>query len=309
VADPATGARPPPRRGVDSDLGLLLLLGGLWGAAFPVIRWGLLAGASPFAFAAVRWALAALLMAGLAAASRGPRPHGRDFVLLVVLGGGFLIGAYAGLLYWGEQGTPGGLSAVLIGTVPLASAAFAYYLLPAERFTWRGSLGIALGLVGLVILFLPDLLGGGAGSFVAELAVVGAAVSTALGSVLIRRWVRTPADLWTLTAQFAFGAALLVGLTVSLGEPLTLPASPHVWIALTYLVVASSVAGYWVYFRLLHRVGPARSNVVTYVNPLAGIAVGVALLGEGVGPFELVGFVVILAGLYLLQRDRLQRKP
>ncbi len=308
MAAPPSPAPTRARAWADSDLGLLLLLGGLWGAAFPVIRWGLLAGASPFAFAAIRWAFAAVLMGSIAAVTRVPRPHGRDSVLLVVLGGGFLIGGYGGFLYWGEQGTPGGLSAVLIGTVPLASALLAYFVLPNERFTWRGSLGIALGFVGLVVLFLPDLVGGGSVSFTAELAVVAAAVTTAIGSVLIRRLVHAPADLWTLTAQFAFGGALLAMIALLVGQPLTLPDVGTVWISLAYLVVASSVAGYWIYFRLLHRVGPARTNVVTYVNPLAGIAVGAVLLSEAVGPYELAGFVVILAGLYLLQRDRLRRK-
>jgi len=301
--------RPTRRPWLDSDLGLLLLLGVLWGAAFPVIRLGLLAGASPFPFAAIRWSLAALVMAVIAGASRAAWPDRRSLGLSALLGGGLIVAGYTGLLYWGEQTTPGGLSAVLIGTVPLASALLAYYLLPSERFSWRGSVGIGLGFVGLVILFLPNLLEGGAGSIPGELAVVGAAIMTASGSVLLRRTMRTPSGLWTLTAQFATGALLLSVVSVAAGDPLTLPRNEDVWLSLAYLVGISSVLGYWIYFRLLHRVGPARTNVVTYVNPLAGIAVGVLLLGESLGPFEVLGFAVILVGMFLLQRDRLRTKP
>ncbi|MCI4372996.1 MAG: EamA family transporter [Thermoplasmata archaeon] len=303
------GSIPVRVRWFDSDLGLLLLLGVLWGAAFPVIRLGLVGGAAPFPFAAIRWVLAAIVMAVVAAVSRSALPDRRSLGLSIVFGGGLIVAGYTGFLYWGEQSTPGGLSAVLIGTVPLASALLAYYILPAERFTWRGSLGIALGFVGLVVLFLPDLLGGGTGSIFGELAVVGAAVMTASGAVLLRRTMRTPSGLWTLTAQFATGAILLSILSVVAGDPLTLPPNQEVWLSLAYLVGISSVLGYWIYFRLLHRVGPARTSVVTYVNPLAGIAVGVLLLGESVGPFELAGFAVILGGMFLLQRDRLRTQP
>ncbi|HXQ48455.1 MAG TPA: EamA family transporter, partial [Thermoplasmata archaeon] len=223
----------------DSDLGLLLLLGVLWGAAFPVIRIGLVAGASPFPFAAIRWVLAALLMTGIAAASRVALPDRRSLGVSALFGGAFMIAGYTGFLYWGEQTTPGGLSAVLVGTVPLASALFGYYILPLERFTWRGSLGVGLGFVGLVVLFLPDLRAGGPVALAGELAVVGAAVMTAGGSVLLRRASRTAPGLWTLAAQFGAGAVLLSVLSVAVGDPLTLPENWNVGLSLAYLVGVS----------------------------------------------------------------------
>jgi drug/metabolite transporter (DMT)-like permease len=178
---------PKPRgaTGWDSNLALLLVLGAIWGAAFPVLRLGIVAGAASFPFAAVRWVLAAECVAVLAAASRTAWPDARTLVLSALFGGGVFVGGYATLLYWGEQSTSGGLSAVLVGTVLLASAALAYYLLPQERFSWRGSLGVCLGFVGVVLLFLPDLTGVSRGSFLGELAVVGAALSAAaLGTAL-----------------------------------------------------------------------------------------------------------------------------
>jgi probable blue pigment (indigoidine) exporter len=291
---------------VDRDLGLLILLGVIWGAAFPVIRLGLVAGAAPFPFATIRLALAAVILAGIAAASKEVFPERRALLLSMLFGGGLMLGGYMGFVYWGEGTTPGGLSAVLVGSAPIWSALLAYYVLPSERFSWKGSVGVVVGFGGLIVLFLPDLTSHAAGPLAAALALVGAALAFAIGSVSLRRALATAQGLWALAAQFAVGAAILSVVSIGVGSPLALPWNLDVLVSLAYLVGISSVLGYWIYFRLHHRVGPARANVVAYVNPLAGIAVGVLLLGEGVGFFEAAGFLLILVGLYLLHRDRLR---
>jgi drug/metabolite transporter (DMT)-like permease len=274
-----------------------------------VIRLGLIAGASPFPFAAIRLTISAIILAGVAAASREAFPDRRPLLLSVLFGGGLMLGGYMGLVYWGEQTTPGGLSAVLVGSAPLWSALFGYYILPNERFSWKGSVGVVVGFGGLTLLFFPDLMAHGVGPIAAAVALVGAALAFAIGSVSLRRMLATAQGLWALSAQFAMGAAILSVVSVGAGAPLSLPWNLDVLLSLAYLVGISSVLGYWIYFRLHQRVGPARANVVAYVNPLAGIAVGVFLLGEGVGFYEAAGFVLILAGLFLLHRDRLRPPP
>jgi probable blue pigment (indigoidine) exporter len=296
------------RPGGTGDLGLLILLGVIWGAAFPIIRLGLLAGASPLTFAADRMAFAALLMAGLAALAREPFPSRRNLLLSLLVGGGSMVGGYAALLYWGEQSTAGGLAAVLIGSVPLWSALAGFILLPKERFGSIGSAGVAIGFGGVVTLFYPSLASGGVGSAIGALAVVGAALSAGVGSVVLRRLTAQPQGAWGLTAQFGSATVLLFALVALTGSPSTIPATPPVLLSLAYLVGLSSVAGYWIYFRLHHRVGPGRTNLVTYINPLTGILVGSLLLGEQVGLPELAGFALIVGGLVLVQSDAARKR-
>ncbi|MCI4324177.1 MAG: EamA family transporter, partial [Thermoplasmata archaeon] len=102
-----------------NDWFLLGVLALLWGTAFPVIRIGLLAGASPLSFGAARFTIAAALMAVIAVTTRQRLPDARTLVLTAVFGGVLVIGAYAAFLYIGEETVSGGLSAVLISTVPL----------------------------------------------------------------------------------------------------------------------------------------------------------------------------------------------
>lgn len=301
MADRPDQGPSPARGGRGSDLALLLLLGGLWGSAFPIIRLGLLAGASPLAFGAARYAAAAGVMALIALARREGLPSSRDLALYAVLGGVFIIGGYAALLYTAEVAIGGGLAAILIATAPLSSAVLGYPLL-AERIGRGGVLGIVVGFVGVVVISLPSASGLGAGELAPVLEALAAGVVFAIGSVLLRRTVPRPSGSWALTTEFAAGALLLGALALRPGSGSALPLNPTVIATLAILVASPSVLGYAIYFRLHHRVGPTRANLVSYVSPLAGLAVGILFVGETVGVEELAGFLLIVGGLSLLHR-------
>jgi probable blue pigment (indigoidine) exporter len=286
------------------EVSLIVLLGLIWGSAFVVIRLGLISGASPLAFGFGRFAGAAVVMALLALVAKERAPDRRTLVLSALVGGLFFIGGYAALLYLGEAVLSGGFSSVLVGTLPLWSALFAYGILPTERLGLSGTLGIAVGFVGLAVLFLPDLLAGAAGSLRAELLVIGAAIVGAGASVLLRRWMSAPNGQWGLTTEFAAAAAMLGLLAITVPGQASLPLTPAVLVSLAYLVALPSIVGYTIYFRLLDRVGPGRANLVAYVNPLGGLVIGALLLGESVSFFEVAGFLLIVSGLFLVQRDR-----
>ncbi|MCI4345150.1 MAG: EamA family transporter [Thermoplasmata archaeon] len=287
-----------------SEVGMIVLLGLIWGSAFVVIRLGLISGASPLAFGFGRFAGAAIVMGALALLARERAPDRRTLLLSALVGGAFFIGGYAALLYLGEAVLSGGFSSVLVGTLPLWSSLFGFGILPTERLGRSGTLGLGVGFVGLTVLFLPDLLAGASGSLRAELLVIGAAVVGAGSSVLLRRWLSGPTGQWGLTTEFAAAAVMLGLLAVAVPGQAALPFTPVVLLSLAYLVVLPSIVGYTIYFRLLHRVGPARANLVAYVNPLGGLGIGALLLAESVSGFEVAGFLLIVSGLFLVQRDR-----
>ncbi len=91
----------------------------------------------PLAFATARYAVSALAIAGIAAAARIPRPPVRSIGLSAVLGVP-IVGLYGLLLYVGEQTTSGGLSSILIGTVPFLTTLMALPLLPGESLRRAG---------------------------------------------------------------------------------------------------------------------------------------------------------------------------
>ena len=287
-----------------ADTVLLLLLGVAWGSAFVAIRAGIEAGASPFAFAAARYLLAAVAFFLLAIATREPRPSRRSLAVSAALGGSLIIGGYALFLYWGEGQVGAGFAAVIIAMAPIASAVLARQLLPGERFGTLGAAGIAVGFVGVVVMFLPELGGGHPGPLDGALAVLAAALCAAIGTVVLRKVHPAPQGLWGIGVQFVASTAFLaVAAAVTPGES-SLPLSSTVVASLLYLVVVSSIIGYLIYFTLHHRVGPARANLVAYVGPVVGVGLGALLLGESVGGAELAGFALIVAGIAALQVER-----
>lgn len=288
------------------DLLAIVALAALWGSAFIAIRAGLLAGASPFLFAGLRFLLAAGAAALVAVATRTPLPAPRLLARAAVLGALSLVGGYSVLVYWGESSTAGGLSAVLIATVPLWSGIVGHSLLPSERFGRGGWAGIAVGFLGVVVLLLPDLRAGV--SWAGPVALVGAAALFSVGSVTLRRLGGGPEGAWSLVAQFAASALFLLPFALAAG-PLDFPVTAVTVGALVYLAVGSSVVGFVLYFWLFHRVGPARAGFVTYVSPVMGLALGALLLGEVVSLVELAGLGLIVVGILLVRGERPSRAP
>ncbi len=281
------------------NLLLLVVVGLIWGSAYPVIRYGLLAGATPVAYAAVRYAFSAVAIAGLAAAMRVPRPTARSLGLSLVLGLP-IVGVYGLLLYVGEVTTSGGLSAILIGVVPILTVLFALPILPGERLRARALLGVLIGFVGVFVLVFPPPGVVLASTIWGPLAVIGAAASFALGSVILRAKRPQGETLWGVSAQFA-AATLFLALALPVVEPHpALPLTDGVLLPLVFLVLFPSLVGYAMYFALHHRVGPGRANVVAYVNPVAALAVGTLLLGEPFNWWELAGFALVVIGLTLV---------
>jgi drug/metabolite transporter (DMT)-like permease len=293
------------------NLSLFLVLAAVWGSAFVAIKAGL-TYFPPVLFAAFRFDVAGLVMLAYAAyAVDDPIPRGRAQWLEVLSGAVFIIAGYHALLFVGETdpAVTSAVAAVIVSLSPLLTTVFARAFLPAERLTAVGVLGLAIGLVGAVVLANPDpanLTGDGT---VAKLLVLGAAASFALGSVLSRA---SDADLPIETME-AWSMLLGAGLThltaIGLGQSVADAAwTTESLLALCYLSVVASGIGFLIYFDLLDRLGPIEINLVSYVAPVFAAAVGWLLLGEGITVVTVAGFLIICVGFGLVKRDAIREE-
>ncbi|HYA70265.1 MAG TPA: EamA family transporter [Thermoplasmata archaeon] len=297
----APSAAPSPGRFGATEVGLLAVTSLVWGAAYVFIREGIVYGASPLAFASARYLLSAVAFSLLAAARREAWPTRRAFLISATVGGVLIIGLYGGFLYWGEQYTTGGYAAVLASTAPLLTVTAGFFLLQSERLGPRGLLGMAIGFVGAAVLVLPQLTGTNAlGSWQGPLFVLGAMVCTAVGTVVLRRVGRGPQGLWQIGTQFTVAGLMLGTAALVIPSQAHLPLTNGVLEMLAILVAFSSVVGYFGYFSLHHRVGPVRANVVAYLAPLVGVAVGTGLYSEPITFWEVSGVAIVLVGVTLV---------
>ena len=288
---------------------LFLTLAALWGSAFVAIKAGL-AYFPPVLFAAVRFDGAGVLMLGYAAwATDRWRPRTRREWTVVAVGGLLVIAAYHALLFVGEQGTTSAAAAVIVGLNPVLTTGFSRALLPSERLTTFGVVGLLVGLFGVVVMADPDpanLLGG---EVVPKGLILLAVASFALGSVLTRRF-ETDLPVETMEAWAMLGGAAVLH-AVSVARPGESVAAVR-WtgealLALGYLSVGASAVGFLVYFNLLSRLGPIEINLVSYVAPVAAAVVGFVWLGEVVDAPTVAGFVLIVVGFVLVKRRAIVR--
>jgi drug/metabolite transporter (DMT)-like permease len=284
------------------------VLAAAWGSAFMAIKAGLGTPESPayfydapVLFAAARYDLAGVIVLGYGAwATDRWRPRGRHEWLLVAIGAVFLIAGYHALLFVGERGTTSAAAAVIVSLSPILTTAFARALLPNERLTIVGLLGMLVGLAGVVVLARPDPANLVGSRF--EAMVFGAALAFAFGSVLTQR-LKTALPIETMEAWSMLGGAVLLhAVSVTLGETVAGRPPVRAGAALAYLAVVASAGGFLIYFDLLDRLGPIEINLVSYVATVFAAIAGFLVLGERIDAPTGVGFLLILVGFVLIKR-------
>ena len=288
---------------------LFVVLAVAWGSAFTAIKAGL-EYFPPVLFAAFRYDVAGVLMLGYAVyATDRWRPRTTSEWRLVAVGGAFMIAAYHAFLFVGEQGTTSAAAAIIVSLSPVLTTGFARVFLPDERLTTLGIVGLMIGFLGVGLLSRPDpndLLNA---RTVSMFLVFLAAASFALGSVLTRR-VDADLPIETMEAwSMLLGAVIMHVASVAIDESV----SDVVWtgeaiLALGYLVVVASAAGFLIYFDLLERLGPIEINLVSYAAPVAAAGTGLVFLGETPTVYTAAGFALIVTGFVLLKRDAIRNE-
>jgi drug/metabolite transporter (DMT)-like permease len=229
------------------------------------------------------------------------RPTGRANLAAILAGGVFLVGANA-FLFVGQQTVPSGVAAIMQSLVPIATSLWALGLLPEERLSAVGAVGIGLGFLGVVLIVRPDpanLLGD---RVVGRLFIAVQVAGVSLGGVLIQR-ARPTLDNAALSGwSMLLGGLLLHAASAALGEPFALPATPRTGAAVGYLGVFATGLAFAIYFHLLETRGAVETSLVAYLVPVVATVVGVVVLEESTTAWTLLGFLVVFAGFLVLKR-------
>ncbi|MFU1478527.1 DMT family transporter [Roseovarius sp. C7] len=210
------------------------------------------------------------------------------------------------LIFWGQTALEGGLASILNATTAVFGAVVAGLLLRDEPLLPRKLMGAALGVLGVAVVVGAEALGTLSLRNLAQLAVLGAALSYALASVWARVRLGDQPPLVNAFGMVAGSTALMIPATLwSDGVP-GLALAPVTWASLAGLSLLSTVLAYLLYFAILRRAGAANLTLVTLLIPPFAILLGWLLLGETLPPSAWVGFAIIALGL-LVTDGRLVR--
>jgi drug/metabolite transporter (DMT)-like permease len=206
------------------------------------------------------------------------------------------------LIGFGEQRVSSGLAAILIAAVPLVIALIALRIDPDERAEGVRLAGLVLGFAGVVVLLGVDV-AGRPGELLGAMAVLLATVGYAIGPMIVKHRFGELDPLGPVTASMGISALVLLP-AAAVSTPSSMP-SGQTLLSVLVLGLACSALAFLLFFALIGEVGPSRASVITYVNPVVAVALGVALLGEGLGPSAVAGLLLILAGSWLSTGGRM----
>lgn len=280
---------------------LMALLAGLWGASYLFIKVALEDDVAPIFLVFARLALGAAVLVPLAWKAGVLRGIGRwrgpiVFMALIQVVVPFL------LITYGEQHIASSLTAILVSAAPIFTALIAVRYDDDERPHGIATIGVVMGIVGVVLLFGLDLSGDSA-AIAGGLMVLLASVGYAVGSLYLKH------RLHDVPAIGIAATTTLVG-TVVLLVPALLALPPHAPEAktvgsLVLLGAGGTGIAFWIYFTLIAEIGPGRASLVGYIAPGFAVVYGATLLSEPVTLGAILGLMLILVGSWIAAEGRL----
>jgi len=280
---------------------VLIMLG--WAICFPFITAGL-DSAPHLTFAAMRALLAGAGLLALGVAFRRRFPSGlKVWMLLALTGFGATTLGFFGMFHAAEFVSPG-LATVIASTQPLMAAVLAHAVL-GEQLDRRGKIGLLFGFVGIVTITSPQLLSSSSGSSALGVAYISlAALGITISNVIIKRLAGTVDSLLAMGIQLLFGG-LLLALAASFTEsPSTTDWSIRFTLVLLVLAFLGTSLVYWLWFSVLETVELNRANAFSFLIPVFGLAIGIALFEEDFGWLDALGATMTVFGIELVIRGR-----
>lgn len=264
----------------------------IWGSTYLAIRFGI-ESFPPFLMAGMRFTIAGAILYVVMRYLGAPSPTRQQWIGASVVG--LLLPALGnGTVCYVQQTVSSSVAALSIATAPIWMAIFSSFW--GHKITAKEWLGIAIGLVGIVLLNLG---GSFSGDFLSAFLLIFAAASWSFGSVWGKH-LAMPQGLMASGAQmFAGGVALMIASAVA-GETWPQEISAKSWGAMLFLIVLGSLVAYSAYQYLLKTVRPLVASSNTFVNPIVAFAVGIWLANEHVTKMELIALAVILVGVFLV---------
>ena len=288
----------------------LSLVALIWGGAFIAGRVAAAQMSAPTA-ALWRYLIATVALVVLTFLREGglPRLSRREWIGIVLLGATGVV-AYNLCFMFGLESVPASRGSLIIALNPAATMIGAALFLH-EPLTLGKVAGMLLALAGVTLE-----LGGGnplalfeGGAGVGEAALFGCVIAWAAYTLIGKRITVGISPLAVTTYAALVGTAMLVAIALMRGELVVPNASPAGWVSLAYMgTLGTAVAFVW-FLEGVKTLGPARAAIFVNLVPVAAIALGVLLLGERITMPMIAGAVLVIAGVWIINRPASQSIP
>ena len=202
-----------------------------------------------------------------------------------------------GALTFAEIKLSSSMAGLLIAAVPIVSAIFAWRLGIDDRITGNRVLGLAIGIVGVASLVGLDVTGSELFSVaLIDITVVG----YALGPIIVSQKLSQAPALAVIAMAMVINSVIYAPFAFISRPTESVPM--NVWLSVAVLGAVCTALTFILFFSLVAEVGPARTTVITYINPAVAVILGVLVLSEPITLGLIIGFPLILLGSFLATR-------
>jgi drug/metabolite transporter (DMT)-like permease len=280
-------------------IGLGLAFALMWSSAFTSARI-IVMDASPLFALSLRYLVSGLIGVALARALGQNWNLTRAQWRATIVFGVLQNAVYLGLFFVAMQTIEASFAAIIASTMPLM-VALAAWLFMGERLGPLGIAGLVAGLAG-VALIMGTRITAGADLFSVAICIVGV-VALTIATLTVRGASSGGNLLMVVGLQMLVGCAALVIATLLFETPRLNPSLPLA-LAFTYTCLVPGLAATWIWFKLVGRIGATRAATFHFLNPFFGVFIASLLLGEQLGPRDILGVAIIAAGILAVQISR-----
>ena len=274
----------------------------VWGSTYLFNKFAL-EDFPPFVLASLRFTIAGALLFAFSKLRGAERPTGRHWLNAFITGSLFFL-CGNGAVLWAQVRLPSGLVALIVAVAPLWIVLLEWLRPPHKKPGLAVSLGVLLGIVGLVLLIGPNAFSGGSDTdIMAMLVLIAGSLLWSFGALYAQKAAlpRTPSLMSAM--QLLTGGALLVLIGLALGEfgeTQWGSISTSSYLSLAYLIFFGSILAFSCFSWLVRVAPPSRVATYAYVNPVVAMVLGWLFAGESFGLRTLIASAVILGGVALI---------
>ena len=271
----------------------------IWSSAFTSARI-IVADAPPMLALSLRFMISGLIGVGLARSMGQSWKLTPDQWKATIVFGICQNALYLGLNFVAMQSIEASLASIIASVMPLVVGFFGW-LIFGERLSRLGILGLFVGAFG-VALIMGVRLQSGADLFGIILCII-AVISLTIATMMMRGASSGGNLLMIVGLQMLVGSVLLAVPGFLFEQP-TVVLSLNLIIAFSYTVFMPGLVATFIWFWLVGRIGAVKAATFHFLNPFFGVAIAAIFLGESLRFSDIVGVIVIMAGILSVQLAR-----
>jgi drug/metabolite transporter (DMT)-like permease len=182
----------------------------------------------------------------------------------------------------------------------------ASWLFLGERLRPLGVAGLVAGFAGAALIMGTRV---NAGVDLVGVALCGVGVLALTFATLLLRGASSGGNVLMIVGLQMLVGSVILGVVSALTETWQVTWTGRLVAAFLYTTFVPGLAATWIWFTLVNRIGAVRAATFHFLNPFFGVAIAALVLGEALGPLDLVGVAIIGGGILAVQVARRPREP